>query len=57
MKAPRGVNASLNAGQVRDRMKLKPQQTAVANDIPMSRMYSGKASAEYVNGTGPSPGE
>ena len=35
----------------------KSQVTAVAKDMPTSRMYSGKASAEYVNGIGPSPGE
>lgn len=35
----------------------KSQVTAVAKDMPTSRMYSGNASAEYVNGTGPSPGE
>ena len=35
----------------------KSQVTAVAKDMPTSRIYSGNASAEYVNGTGPSPGE
>ena len=30
---------------------------AVAQDIPTSRTWMGNASAEYVNGTGPSPGE
>lgn len=57
MKAPSGVKASLSAGQVKARMKLNPHVVAVAKDIPTSRMYNGKASAEYVNGTGPSPGE
>ena len=27
--------------------KLKSQHTAVANDIPITRMYNGNASAEY----------
>ena len=36
---------------------LNNQQTAVARDIPRSRIYNGNASAEYVKGTGPSPGE
>lgn len=36
---------------------LNNQQTEVANDIPKSRIYKGNASAEYVKGTGPSPGE
>jgi hypothetical protein len=45
-KAPWGRKALTKAGHVRLRMKLKPQQVAVAKLIPMSRMYSGKASAE-----------
>lgn len=43
MKAPSGVNASLRAGQVKARMKLKPQVVAVAKDIPTSRIYNGNA--------------
>lgn len=35
----------------------KNHKTDVESDIPMSRTCSGYASAEYVNGTGPSPGE
>lgn len=42
---PVGVNARERAGQVSEMMKLKPQHVAVANDMPTSRMYSGKASA------------
>jgi hypothetical protein len=56
-KAPCVVNAFSIANQVIARMKLNPQVVAVAKLMPMSRMYSGYASAEYVNGTGPSPGE
>jgi hypothetical protein len=37
-------------------MKWKAHVVAVANDIPTSRSGSGHASAEYVKGTGPSPG-
>ena len=36
---------------------LNNQQIEVAHDIPRSRIYKGNASAEYVKGTGPSPGE
>ena len=53
-KAPVGVNAFCNRGHVNANIKLKNQQVAVAQLIPKSRMYNGKASAEYVNGTGPS---
>ena len=35
----------------------KNQRTAVEKDMPTARTLSGYASAEYVNGTGPSPGE
>ncbi|OAX35224.1 hypothetical protein K503DRAFT_648347, partial [Rhizopogon vinicolor AM-OR11-026] len=53
-KAPCGLNARTSEGQVMDRTKFQNQSVAVAKDMPMSRMYSGNASAEYVNGTGPS---
>ncbi|AOW28073.1 uncharacterized protein CAALFM_C300230CA [Candida albicans SC5314] len=53
-KAPVGVNAFCNRGHVNANIKLKNQQVAVAQLIPKSRMYNGNASAEYVNGTGPS---
>ncbi|KAH3669616.1 hypothetical protein OGATHE_002428 [Ogataea polymorpha] len=52
--APCGLNAFSSDGQVRDKIKLKNQQVAVANDIVTSRTYSAAHSAEYVNGTGPS---
>jgi hypothetical protein len=55
--APCGLNAFRRLGQVTLRTKLKNQVVAVARLIPKGRMYSGYASAEYVNGTGPSPGE
>jgi hypothetical protein len=38
------------------RVRDSHQVVAVAKDIPTSRMYRGNASAEYVNGTGPSTG-
>ena len=55
-KAPVAVNAVWREGQVIERTKLKNQVVAVAKLIPKGRIYSGYASAEYVNGTGPSPG-
>lgn len=45
-KAPWGLNEVKSDGQVNDRMKLKHQHVAVAQDIPTSRTCSGKASAE-----------
>lgn len=57
LNAPCGLNACSSDGQVTDRIKLKNQVVAVASDIPIGRMYRGYASAEYVKGTGPSPGE
>ncbi len=56
-KAPCGLNAFSKLGQVTLKTKLKNHVVAVASDIPRGRMYRGYASAEYVNGTGPSPGE
>lgn len=53
--APCDLNAFLRRGHVKANMKLKNQQVEVANPIPRSRMYKGNASAEYVNGIGPSP--
>lgn len=57
LNAPCGLNARSSDGQVTDSTKLKNQVVAVANDIPIGRIYRGYASAEYVKGTGPSPGE
>lgn len=36
-KAPWGLNASTKGGQLKDRMKLKPHRTAVADAMPTSR--------------------
>jgi hypothetical protein len=44
-------------GKVRERTAAQNRQVATAQDIPTSRWERGKTSAEYVNGTGPSPGE
>ncbi|KAH3664021.1 hypothetical protein OGAPHI_004735 [Ogataea philodendri] len=55
--APCGLKARTKDGQVKDRMKLKNQHVAVANDIVTSRTYNAAHSAEYVNGTGPSDAE
>ncbi|KAH3669613.1 hypothetical protein OGATHE_002425 [Ogataea polymorpha] len=53
-KAPCALNAFSIDGHVKDRMKLKNQQVAVAKDIVTSLTLSEAHSAEYVNGTGPS---
>lgn len=55
--APCGLNARTSGGHVKLSKKLNPQHVAVAKLMPTSLIYSGNASAEYVNGTGPSPGE
>lgn len=44
-KAPWALQAWTRAGQVREITELKSQVVAVANDIPMGRMYRGYASA------------
>ena len=45
--APCGLNELIMAGKVIEITKLKNQQVAVANDIPISRTLSGNDSAEY----------
>lgn len=55
--APCGLNARRRLGNVKETTKLNSQVVAVARDMPSSRMYRGYTSAEYVNGTGPSPEE
>ena len=45
LNAPWGVNACSSAGHVKEMIKLKPQHVAVAKDMPVSRRYSGNASA------------
>jgi len=55
--APSGWKARTSRGHENDRMKLKHQVVAVAQDIPTSRTCIGNASAEYEKGTGPIPGE
>ena len=55
--APCVVKAVCREGNVKEMMKLKHQVVAVAHDMPTSRTWVGKASAEYENGTGPIPGE
>lgn len=55
--APCAEKADFRLGQVTPSTKLKNHVVAVASAIPYERTYSGYASAEYVKGTGPSPGE
>lgn len=45
LNAPCGVKACSSAGHVKEMIKLKPQHVAVAKDMPVSRRYSGNASA------------
>jgi hypothetical protein len=56
-KPPAVVKRDDKDGHVIARIKLKNHVVAVARDMPYDLTYSGYASAEYVNGTGPSPGE
>ena len=53
--APCGLKARCRLGQVMLSVALKNHVVAVAKLIPRARTYSGKASAEYTNGIGPSP--
>ena len=54
---PCGFNALSMSGNVRDSTAAQKLLVATAQLIPTSRCERGKTSAEYVKGTGPSPGE
>jgi len=49
--------AEIMRGKVIDSTAAQKRHVATAHDMPTSRCDSGKTSAEYVKGTGPSPGE
>lgn len=55
--APVEPKASRIFGNVKPKTPAQKRHVATAHPIPTSLCESGKTSAEYVNGTGPSPGE
>lgn len=54
---PTGVKADCMRGKVNESTDAQNKFVATAHDIPISLCVKGKTSAEYVKGTGPSPGE
>lgn len=54
---PVGVKAARMAGNEMESTAAQNKQVATAHPMPTSRWLRGNTSAEYVKGTGPSPGE